>query len=503
MLRATGSVNETQQDYEIAEPDPSGLVESLRAFGYTLKTAIADLIDNSISAKSKNIWIKFEWLGGKSFILIKDDGKGMSETELVSAMKASSKSPLEERDPEDLGRFGLGLKTASFSQCRKLSVFSKQLKGDLVSRAWDLDYINESREWRLLKHLSGNPLPEFNENIEVKGTIVLWEKMDRVVGSSKEDDNAAYKRFLETIEEVRAHLGMVFHRFIEKPNGLKLWINNRKVDAWDPFLSDQNATQELPSENFTYEGAALKITPFILPHQSKISSETHKLAAGPGGWNAQQGFYVYRNKRLLVEGDWLGLGFKKEEHYKLARILIDLPNTMDEAWQIDVKKSRAKPPGELREDLKRIAKLARERAVQIYRHRGKVTARRNSQSYVFLWEQKTRHSKYFYAINRKHPLIEEALADLGKSKLEPVLRMLEETIPSAHIIISGAEEPHKIAAPLEENSYEEVEPLIEKLYMSFLSNGCGADEAIERLTLIEPFNNRPEFIEIFKTHRKG
>ena len=116
---------------------------------------------------------------------------------------------------------------------------------------------------------------------------------------------------------------------------------------------------------------------------------------------------------------------------------------------------------------------------------------------------KTRHSKYFYAINRKHPLIEEALADLGKSKLEPVLRMLEETIPSAHIIISGAEEPHKIAAPLEENSYEEVEPLIEKLYMSFLSNGCGADEAIERLTLIEPFNNRPEFIEIFKTHRKG
>lgn len=489
-------------DYDITEPEPAALVESLRAFGYSLKAALADLIDNSISAGAKNVWLRFEWDGAGSYITIKDDGAGMSEQELIAAMRPGSRSPLEERSPKDLGRFGLGLKTASFSQCRSLFVITRQQDAPQVSRCWDLDYINTSREWRLIKKFDSDPLLDAGETLEDRGTVVIWRKMDRVVGSSKPDDNTAYRQFLEAVEEVKNHVAMVFHRYLEKPSGLKMWINGRKVEAWDPFLKNEKATQELPPEKLFCDGKALGVTPYVLPHQSKISAETHRRAAGPGGWNAQQGFYIYRNERLLVAGEWLGLGFQKEEHYKLARIQIDLPNSMDSDWQIDVKKSRAKPPGPLRNDLKRIARRTREQAVQIYRHRGRVSARRNSQQHVFLWQQKSRHGKYFYQINRDHPLIVEAFESAGKPAIEPMLRMLEETVPSAHIMITSSEEPEKVSSPLENCTFESVRDMIEALYTSLRRSGCSHEEALSRLHSIEPFNHKPEFVVIFSNQQE-
>lgn len=489
--------------YDIAQPEPGALVESLRAFGYSLRTAVADLIDNSISANAKNVWLRFEWDGPKSCIIVKDDGVGMDEQELISAMRPGSRSPLEERPPKDLGRFGLGLKTASFSQCRSLSVISRKKDAISVARGWDLDYINDSREWRLLKIFECDPLDLVNESIGEHGTVVIWQKIDRVVGGARAEDNTAYKHFLEAIEDVKKHVSMVFHRFIDRPTGLKIWINGRPIDPWDPYLKSETSTQELPVEELDYEKKPILVTPYVLPHQSKLSAEMHRRAAGPAGWNAQQGFYIYRNKRLLVAGDWLGLGFQKEEHYKLARLQVDIPNSMDEAWQIDVKKSRAKPPGPLRADLKRIARGTRERAVQIYRYRGKLSARRSSQKHVFLWQQETRHGKYFYSINRDHPLIAEVFKASGKQKIEPLLRMLEETIPSAHIMITSSQEPEKIAAPFENCNYRTIEPFIELMYSSFLSNGYSKEDAIVRLRTIEPFNHRPEFLEVFEKEKRG
>jgi hypothetical protein len=501
-MKTGKSVSDPLDIYDIAQPEPSALVESLRAFGYSLRTAIADLVDNSISANARNIWIRFDWQGPDSFILIKDDGIGMTEAELVSAMRPGSKSPLEERPQKDLGRFGLGLKTASFSQCRRLSVVSKRNSSSLVTRCWDLDYINNSGEWRLLKKLDDDPLKKSQETIDTAGTIVFWEKMDRIVGNTKADDNAAYKRFLEAIDKVKKHLSMVFHRFLDKPSQLKMWINGSPIEAWDPFLTSEKATQELPSEKLFCNGHQLIVTPYVLPHKSKISDKTHASGSGPSGWNAQQGFYVYRNERLLVSGDWLGLGFQKEEHYKLARIMVDLPNAMDSAWQIDVKKSRAKPPGDLRNDLKRIAKLTREKAVQIYRHRGKVISRKSARDDVFLWEQKAKQGKYFYSINRQHPVIIGAYNIIGKENLEPVLKMIEATIPVAHITYTSVEEPEKIANSFDTKPYEEVRPIIETLYLSFLNDGKSPDEAFEILASVEPFNNRPELIDIFKEEKR-
>lgn len=490
-------------DYDVTQPEPSALVESLRAFGYSLRTAVADLIDNCISASARNVWIRFEWGGAHSFISIRDDGRGMTDSELVAAMRPGSRSPLEERSPSDLGRFGLGLKTASFSQCRRLSVMSKTKDAACIARCWDLDYINTAGEWRLLKKVNQHRLTEAGEEIAQQGTIVLWEQMDRVTGSASTDDKNAYNRFLQAIEEVKQHLAMVFHRYLEKKSGINIFINGRKVEAWDPFLRREKATQELPSEKLFCKGAPLTVTPYVLPHQSKLTQDTHRAAAGPQGWNAQQGFYIYRNERLLVPGDWLGLGFQKEEHHKLARIQIDLPNSMDDEWQIDVKKSRARPPGYLREDLKRIAKLTRDQAVQIYRHRGKVIARRSSQDHVFLWQQKTRHGKYFYEINRDHPLIQSSLREIGADKIEPILRLLEETIPASHIIITSSEEPDRMSSPLEGSKYADAKPLLQKIYSSFKKNGFSRDEIFDRLATMEPFNQKLEFIEAFREEPEG
>lgn len=503
MTETNAVTKEILPDYEITQPEPAALVESLRAFGYSLRTSIADLVDNSISAKAKNVWIKFEWDGEKSYIVIKDDGTGMTEQELITAMRPGSKSPLEERPPKDLGRFGLGLKTASFSQCRRLSVISKTQDGSKTARCWDLDYINDSKEWRLLKKIEPDPLVVSKEKIDGCGTVVLWEKMDRVVGNSPADDKHAYSRFLEAIEIVKNHLSMVFHRYLEKPVRLKIWINERPIDAWDPFLKNEEATRELPLEKHYCDNKSLIVTPYVLPHQSKISPETHKKGSGPQGWNAQQGFYVYRNERLLVGGDWLGLGFQKEEHYKLARIQIDLPNSMDGEWQIDVKKSRAKPPGYLRADLKRIAKLTREEAVQIYRHRGKVTARSSSQEHVFLWQQKKRHGKYFYEINRSHPLIQQIYETSSKEAVELLLRMLEETIPSAHIMIATSEEPEKMGSAFENCDYQEIRPMMQTIYTALLKTTGDRSEAMLRLSMMDPFYQHPEFVESFKEFIEG
>ena len=487
------SGTETTNSYDIAEPEPAALVESLRAFGYSLRTAIADLIDNSISAGANTVWLRFEWDGADSWISIRDDGHGMSEEELVTAMRPGSKNPLEERPPRDLGRFGLGLKTASFSQCRRLSVISKRENLPGAARCWDLNYISDCREWRLLKDFDQAHADGLASTSS--GTIVVWQKMDRVTGNTRADDNTAYRHFLEAIDQVKEHLAMVFHRFLEKPHGLKIRINENPVEPWDPFLKKENATQQLPQEELLFAHQTIRITPYVLPHQSKIPSEIHRRAAGPAGWNAQQGLYIYRNERLLVPGDWLGLGFQKEEHHKLARIQVDLPNSLDSDWQIDVKKSRARPPGPLRADLKRIAKATRERAVQIYRHRGKVTARRSSQKHVFLWEQKSRHGKFFYAINRSHPAIEEALRTAGRDAVEPLLRILEETVPAGFINVTSSELPERFAAPFEHSTYNSVKGMIETLYISFIRSGCSQDDAISRLVSIEPFIHRPEFIQ--------
>lgn len=486
-------ISEAQCD--LAEPYAAPMSESLRAFGYELPSAIADLVDNSIFAGSKNIWIDFKWAGDASTICITDDGKGMTERELVDAMRPGSRNPLESRDPKDLGRFGLGLKTASFSQCRRLVVRSKVSGKAASTRCWDLDFVAHKNKWLLLRDAGAASEQHFGRLGKLnQGTAVLWERMDRIVKGQHPDDDGHKRFFHNRIEAVERHLSLVFHRFLEGKKRLHIFVNNNEVEPWDPFLKSEKATQQIADERITLFQKQITVIPYVLPHISKLTAEKHDRASGIRGWNLHQGFYVYRNERLLVPGDWLGLPFTKEEHFKLARIQLDIPNSMDHEWEIDVTKSKARPPDALRKDLKYIADVTRRRASEVYRHRGKVMARKSAQDFVFVWQQVKRRGKFFYRVNREHPLVREAL-NAGRKDVESLLRMIEETVPVPLLAITNSEHPDKHGLPFEDASAKEIASLLQKVYDAMRESKIPGSTAMERLRVMEPFDRFPELVE--------
>ena len=494
----TGNPTSPQPLYVDASPGAAAMIESLRAFGYDLPTALADLVDNSLAAGARNIWLYFHWAGSDSIISLRDDGHGMTGDELLEAMRPGSKSPTQQREKSDLGRFGLGLKTASFSQCRLLSVRSRCGKEE-STLCWDLDYVTANDRWMVRTQAPDGAEEFLNLPADAgSGTVVLWQNIDRLVAGESTDDEAAHKRFLDTLEAAKDHLGMIFHDYIAPTTpghkAVKIHVNGHEIESWDPFLVKHSFTQPMPEETIYFKGQRIKVSPFVLPHHTHLDEATFARAAGPRGWNAHQGFYIYRNRRLLVAGDWLELGFQREEHYKLTRIRVDLPNNLDEDWQLDVKKSRAMPPPALKSELKRIAIATRSGASKIYRHRGTKLTQSVSRERVFLWEQKVRRDKIFYELNRTHPVIKAVLdATTDKKAVKALLRLCEETIPLPLIVTMA---PEKMAEPFEQSKTAAIAGVMRQAY-DILRRDAKLDvqAAKARLMQMEPFYRFPELVE--------
>ena len=486
-------------DFDLVAPRADALMESLRATGYSLPDAVSDLIDNSITAGARDIRLDFQWVGADSWVSILDDGCGMSEPALIDAMRIGSRSPREAREPSDLGRYGLGLKTASISQARSLTVATRIAgRTGTSAKRWDLDHLASTGDWQLLNV----PIEAVFHGVDSlyqsgHGTLVVWEKLDRLVGDAGADDARAQRQFLESLRAVEEHIAMVFHRFLVRPRPISIRLNGQAIKPWDPFLADDPATQRLPTESLGEPGDGVTVTPYVLPHHTRLSVEKHRAAAGPAGWNAQQGFYVYRNRRLLLAGDWLDLGFQKEEHYKLARLQIDLPNSHDHEWDIDVRKSRARPPLRFKDDLRRIAQAARRRAVSVYRHRGKTIARGVRESPVFVWQRHVRGNRVSYVVNRDHPLIRHALVSesIDVRDLRQILRLIEEYVPVQQIWVDMADGDESHGQPFESAGDQEIVGLIRALYSAFIGSGMTHDEALGRLVTTEAIGERFELVE--------
>ncbi|MBC3539575.1 ATP-binding protein [Rufibacter sediminis] len=486
-------IDYTQFETASAEPEAVSMIETFRAIGYNLETAIADIIDNSISAGAKNIWIDFDYKGASTWLAIKDDGHGMDNEELIKAMRPGSKNPNEERAAQDLGRFGLGLKTASFSQCRKLTVISKYKNSTPVYWTWDLDYVAEARKWNLIKYDPGEDVLS-QINSLTSGTFVIWNNLDRIVQSLHSDDKVGLEKFLQIMDHVKRHLAMIFHRYIESKK-VKIWFQTREVKPWDPFLMSEPSTQKFPEDPL--QNGKVKLRGYVLPHKSKLTDTKFREAEGPKGWNAHQGFYIYRKDRLLLAGDWLGM-FRKEEHFKLARISVDLPNNLDASWQIDIKKSVARPPLILRDQLKAYASKIRAQAVDVYRHKGKVLQRKyGSTQYQPVWVEKLRHGKRFYEINQEHPFVSHLLSQFsGKnSELKKLLNLIEETVPVPLITIKESEQPDIQGQPFEGVNHDALLSMMKLIHSSYISQGIQDDLARTMILNMEPFNLYPQLIE--------
>ena len=494
-------------NFEIAAPPATSLIESLRGVGYSPETAISDLIDNSISANARNVWITFWWEGRRSHVAILDDGDSMTEGELSEAMRLGSRSPLETRSADDLGRFGLGLKTASFSQCRQLTVASLR-DGRFATRRWDLDHVVRVEEWQLLKEPVDGSAALLKPLLGLdQGTMVLWEDLDRIVGNVATSDKRAHDAFLGLIDRVEAHLAMVFHRFLEGgPGGLSIFINggdeDHRVGAWDPFMRNHSATIPTPAERITTPRGDVEVQGFVLPHKDHLNRNQFEVGAGPDGWTAQQGFYVYRNRRMLVAGGWLGLGhgraWTREEPYKLARIRLDIPNTADADWDIDIKKSVARPPNYIEFRLRDLAELVRKRARQVFAHRGIYGQREPIPDLQRAWRVVPRKDSTAYHVDRNHPLVKQVLDQAGplQEEVNAMLRLLEETMPVQRIWIDTVEKGEVHKGGFSNAPSADVQAVLEVLYR-YLVETVGLDRRAARSQLLktEPFHNHPNLVE--------
>lgn len=480
-------------------PAAGAMLESLRGLGYSTATAIADLIDNSISAEATLVDIHFAWVGADSWIRIADNGKGMSDANLESAMRLGARDPREARPPGDLGRFGMGLKTASFSQARILTVASRTQGQEKCCLRWDLDNLGgEAGHWFL--HEGCKPGSEdrlLTDCTSKNGTVVLWENLDRIV-----TDGFSAQDMIDLADEVEAHLAMTFHRLLD--GGLTLKLNGQRIRGWDPFLTGHPG-KALESVEYKFLHASGVVAQcHVLPHKDLLKPSEHEAAAGPGGWAAQQGFYIYRNKRLLLAGGWLGLGergrrWTRDEPHRLARIRLDIPNSADSEWKINILKSTASVPVRLRSQFLKLGSETRNVARRVFAHRGRLITKggKPGGSLPDVWAARHSTKGISYRISRDHDLVAALLERAGpmKADLLSLLRLIEETVPVQRIWLDTAEQNDTpkgdfVAAPT-----AEIVDTLTSIFEALVEfRGMDPDEARQRLARTPPFDQYPEIV---------
>ena len=478
-----------------APPRAMAMLESLRGLGYSTGAALADIIDNSISAGASEVRLDFAWDGPNSRITVLDDGRGMDDAELESAMRLGDKNPLDTRSAHDLGRFGMGLKTASFSQCRRLTVATIK-RGVTSCLRWDLDELAADPDggWLLFEGPAKGSKPHIAGLKGKKaGTVVLWETMDRIVTAGYTADD-----YLALTVEVEAHLAMVFHRLLQGPRGrLKLLLNGRAIVPWDPFMSGHAAKPwTSPTTKHATDYGTVAVQCHVLPHRDKLTPAEFEANGGPAGWTAQQGFYVYRNERLLVAGGWLGLGnsraWNREEAHRLARIRLDIPNTADADWKIDVRKSTARPPVSLRPWLTLLAENTRERARRVFAYRGTPTPAQGNTPIEQAWRIERAKDGLRYRIEESPPSVAAVFGNVGKLAplVKAMLRVIEETVPVQRIWLDTAEQKETPRTGFAGEPPEAVVAVLKTLFTDMIGRkGMSVEAARRALLSTEPFQN--------------
>lgn len=341
----------------IVDPDPKRMIEGLRDTGYSFNTAVADLIDNSIAAEAKKIkiWVEMDYEGDIKMI-IADDGIGMNRNELIAAMKYGSPS---RPNPRSLGKFGLGMKTASTAFCRSLSVISrKPTNGNAIKATWDLDHVAKTSKWELL---ISEPTKEELEHLDnvaegKTGTLLIWNKVDRLLKEySNPGGKSAQNALNKWVSELGDHVSMVYQRFLSSKDKrekqkIGIWINDKSIAPWDPFCEDE-IKPILNPEIITVKGQDGKKTlgkftvrAFVLPRREEFSNPEAAERARIS--NDRQGFYIYRENRLIHYGDWMGM-YTQEPHFSLLRVEFSFNSDLDDAFQVDIKKSRISLNSEL------------------------------------------------------------------------------------------------------------------------------------------------------------
>ena len=404
-------------------PSPGILMNSMRSIGYTFKTALADIIDNAISAYATNIYIDSPINNSDLFITILDDGYGMDRDSLLNAMKYGSDREVYSRS--DLGRFGLGLKSASLSQCRILTVASK--RNNIISAfRWDLDFVVKDKRWDCLE-LESDEIEEIPNISKLKqlsqGTIVVWQNFD---GAYKKSGGSVMSYLMDEIDEATSHLQLVFHRYLNKKNGaVNIYINNDKLIGLDPFLEYHPKTDTKNPSELSVDDSIIKIQTYILPHQTDLSNEDLERLGGIDLLRQGQGFYIYRNDRLIIYGTWFRLSASNINHelFKYGRIKVDIPNTLDDMWEIDVKKQNAVIPKSILNYFKRTVSTVCGRSKDKTSKRVRLTLEKDDTK---IWNRcLSRNNKDVFFINQDSTFVKNFLDDFDDKDKIKILNFIE------------------------------------------------------------------------------
>lgn len=462
------------------------LMQSLRAVGYTTPAAVADLVDNSIAAAARRVAIRFT-PAPEPLVAVVDDGEGMDETTLVAAMRFGSRDPRHTSWGIDLGRFGLGLKTASLSQGRRLTVASLR-HGTLVVAAWDLDECEDRGTWWLSRPEASTVPGDVLDLLSTqgRGTAVVWQKLDRLSMTGGSDPRRALD---VSMDEVADHLAMVFHRFLagEMAGAFDITVNDRPLPRLDPFLEGHARGQTLHGETFTVDGHAVTVSPFVLPFPSRLRPGELDRAGGRESLKSGHGFYVYRGGRLVVPGGWFRI-VPSDELIRLARVRVDVPVELDHLWKVDIRKTIAEPPAALRPELKRIVGAVTLRSRRVYTYKG---TQQQDADRISLWvRQDGRDGAAAWKVNREHPAV-AALRMAGHldPALEGLLGLLEELLPvhDIHLHISND-------LPLADQAMDidALETLARRMLHAFSDQPESMQLLLDRLPLTDPFSRDPE-----------
>lgn len=368
------SSSKTTQPVDVT-PSARRLTGSLRDIGYDFLSALADVVDNSVAARATRVDVDIVFNGSASYVSIADNGIGMTDSMLHEALRFGSR-----RDYAlgELGRYGLGLKTASISQCRVVTVLTRHAPRNrrISSRTLDLAHIEATDRWEVVGPPAGSVAFDLVDLLwESPGTIVVWEDLDRVLPTKNPEGGWARRRLDQLAIRSRDYLGMVFHRFLEgtaeRDLDLVITVNGEKVDPWNPFAPLEDERLEMQALAFEVPNgetfSSVRLHRYVLPPRGRFSSHAEfERLSGPLKWNRQQGLYIYRADRLIQHGGWSGIR-AVDEHTKLARASLDFQTDLDTMFQINVAKMRVSVPPEVRTLLERPVHELCHRADAAYR----------------------------------------------------------------------------------------------------------------------------------------
>lgn len=480
-------------------PKANTLMGALRSMGYTFESAIADVIDNSISAHASKVQILFPTTPLAYLAVgIIDNGQGMTNDELLEAMRYGSMASEDQRADDDLGRFGMGMKSASLSQCRHLTVIS--FSGlEYHGYRWDYSYILEKQDW-IIQELNKKEIesvPYAEAFLQQKsGTLVVWDDFDVL---SKLSGGQVYETLLELRNSLEQYLALIFHRYLSSTDSTKLeiWINNLMISPLDPFLEHHPKTTSKKERTIAILDSngiekLIRIKPYILPYATDLKEKDKKLIGGIENLRTKQGFYIYRNKRLIIWGTWFGMN-KRAELTKNARIRVDIPNSLDDIWTIDIKKQNATIPKKILNQMKKTIMDALEISINQQTYRGRT--RNVNDNIDYIWERKEgRNNTFFYQINRGSKLyqyITEKMSDEDIIYLDILITEIEKNIPIQQMYIDKSNEAITVE---ERNSrFEDVSQLAETMVDTLSSLQKDSIESIvENLMKSEPFCHYPK-----------